>query len=163
MKTYSGFFGRVPMMQHSLASLVQWNDRVATGIPMIDAQDQSIFALVGEIDDLWSHGAGMDPLRGIADQSQRLLQSHFHSEERMLAEVGYPDLAQHAALHREILDDLASIRAQMDGGGGISPACAGLRLSNFILGVTLGHIIHADREYCGYITEESSRQSTGCA
>ena len=163
MKTYSGFFGRVPMMQHSLSGLVQWGNHNSIGNPALDAQDRSIFKFVGEIDDLWRHGASMGQLRGIADKLHRVLETHFLYEERMLAGIGYPDLAKHAAEHHEILEDLASIRQHMDDGHGLHSGYAGLRLSNFILGVTVGHVANTDNDYCRYIMEEKDRESTGCA
>ncbi len=114
MKTDSGFFGRVPMMQYSFASLVQWGDHLAIDHPAIDAQHQAIFKLVGEIHALWRHGAGVGELCGIVDKLSRVLESHFHYEERLLAEIGYPDLAKHAAEHHEMLEDLASIRQHLE-------------------------------------------------
>jgi len=40
---------------------------------------------------------------------------------------------------------------------------AELRLSNFILGVTMGHVVNTDSDYCRYLMEEKARESTGCA
>jgi hemerythrin len=81
----------------------------------------------------------------------------------MLAEVGYPDLAKHAAEHCEMLLDLASIRKSLDGGDGVRSRYAGLRLVNFMLGVTVGHIVNTDSDYCRYIADETAMLSTGCA
>jgi hemerythrin-like metal-binding protein len=163
MKTYSGFFGHVPMMQHSLASLVRWDTDLSIGNPVIDAQDRAIFRLVNEIDELWRCGASAAQLRRIADTASRVLEVHFRCEERMLAEVGYPDLARHAAEHREMLDDLASIRAQLNRRAGVHAGYSGLLLSNFILGVTVGHVVNTDSDYCRYIADETAKVSTGCA
>ena len=163
VKTYSGLFGCVPMMQHSLASRVRWEDHLSIGDAAIDAQDRAIFNLVGEVHDLWGDGASVGALRGIADKASRVLESHFRCEERMLAGVGYPDLPKHAAEHHEMLEDLASIRDDLNRSDGIHSRHAGLRLSNFILGVTMGHIVNTDSDYCRYITEETERLSTGCA
>ena len=163
MKTYAGFFGRVPMMQHSLSSLVQWGEHHSIGDPILDAQDQEIFRFVGEIDDLWRLGASPRQLRSIADELLRVLETHFCDEERMLAGIGYPNLARHAAEHREILEDLASIRERMDAGDSLRSGYSGLRLSNFILGVTVGHVVNTDTDYCRYVVEAKARESTGCA
>jgi hemerythrin-like metal-binding protein len=163
MKAFSGFLGLVPMMQHCLASRIRWGDHLSIGNPEIDAQKRAIFELVDEIDELCGHGADIVPLRSVADRSRRMLEVHFDCEERMLAEVGYPDLAEHAAGHREILEDLACIRADFDGSDGLHPARLGLRLFNFLLGVTAGHILNADSDYCRYFSDETARLSTGCA
>jgi hemerythrin len=163
VKTYAGFFSRVPMMQHSLSGLVQWDEQHSIGDATLDAQDRSIFSFVGEIDDLWRLGAGTGQLRDIADKLHRVLEAHFRYEERLLAAVGYPNLAKHAAEHREMLEDLAAIRERMNDGENLNAESAGLRLSNFILGVTVGHIVNTDSDYCRYIMDEKSRESTGCA
>jgi hemerythrin len=163
MKTYGGFFGNVPVMQHSLASLIQWDDHLSTDDPALDAQERAISKLVGEIDELWCRGASVVQFGGVADRASHILEAHFRYEERMLAAVGYPDLTKHAAEHHEILEDLASIRVYLNGSGESSAAHAGLRLSNFILGLTLGHILNTDSVYIRYIVDETAKLSTGCA
>lgn len=163
MTTYSGFLGHVPFMQHALADLVRWEDHLSIGNRAIDAQDRAIFHLVGEIDELWQRDGSIAELRGIAERTSRLLVAHFHCEERLLAEVAYPALARHAAEHQEMLDDLASIQAYLNRGDGNHLGYAGLRLANFILGVTVGHVLNSDRDYCRYIMDETAKESTGCA
>jgi hemerythrin-like metal-binding protein len=163
MKTFRSFFGHVPMMQHSLASRLQWGSHLSTGDPEIDAQDRNIFGLVEDIDKLWRRGAGIAEFQRVAARAWDVLGAHFHCEERMLAGIGYPGLAEHAAEHCEILRDLASIRTYLDGGDEVTPEHAGLRLSNFILGVTAGHVVNTDSDYCRYIDDETAKLSTGCA
>jgi hypothetical protein len=65
--------------------------------------------------------------------------------------------------HRELLEDLTSIHMFLNGGGKLSWVCAGLRHSNFMLGVTVGHILNADGDYTRYIVDETEKCSTGCA
>ena len=155
------------MMQHALASRVQWGSHLSTGDTaidaQIDAQDQGIFRLIEEIGELWRHRASVARFRAVASKTSRVLEEHFRCEERMLAEVGYPDLSKHAAEHGEMLEDLASIRVYGSSGGEVLSAHAGLRLSNFILGVTVGHIVNTDSAYCQYIADETAKLSTGCS
>jgi hemerythrin-like metal-binding protein len=163
MKTYSGFLGSVPLMQHALAREVHWDTRLSIGYPAIDVQDRVIFGLVAEIDELWRRGADVAQLRSLADRTSRVLEAHFRSEERMLAEVHYPDLPRHAAEHREMLEDLASIRAYLAADGGRHSDHAALRLANFMLGVTMGHVTNTDGDYCKYLADELATAPTGCA
>jgi hemerythrin len=163
MKTCRGFFGRVPMMQHTLAGLVHWRAEFSTGDNAIDIQDRAIFNLVGEIDDVWRHGASVAQVRDLAARARRLLDAHFVREERLLAEIGYPYRAQHAAEHRELLADLAAIRVDLDRDDDAHAGRAGLQLCNFLLGVVLGHMANTDSDYCAYIADETARLSTGSA
>lgn len=163
MKTFTGFFGNVPLMQHSLADLIQWDGRYSVGDRAIDAQDRALLQMANEIDDLWRQGAETGRWIEATDKLQRLLEGHFRTEEKLLVDVAYPRLAEHAAEHREILADLASIRAYLDGRGSRRAARAGLKLSNFIQGVLVGHVVNTDSDYCSYIADATARSSTGCA
>jgi hemerythrin len=163
MKTYAGFFGRVPMMQHSLSCLARWSERESVGDAALDAQHREIFQFVDEIDDLWRQDAGTAQLRDIAGKLNGVLDAHFRYEEEVLAGIGYPALPEHAAEHREILEDLAAIRERMRDRDGLGAGYAGLRLSNFILGVTMGHFVNTDSDYCSYIMQAEAGESTGCA
>ena len=62
-----------------------------------------------------------------------------------------------------MLRDLASIRMYLNSGDDATSEHAGLRLSNFILGVTVGYILNTDSDYCRYIDDETAKLSTGCA
>jgi hemerythrin len=88
---------------------------------------------------------------------------HFHCEERMFAKAGYPALAAHAREHDEILEDLAAIHESLNECSGMRPGNAGLSLCNFILCVTMAHGLKSDSDYCTYITDETGKESTGCA
>jgi hemerythrin len=164
MKSLRGsLFDRVPIMQHALAGLVRWGDHLSTGNPAIDAQHRAIFNLIVEIDELWRNGAGGAQLRGVAERARRMLETHFRCEERMLAKARYPALADHAREHDKILEDLAAIRESLNDCSGIRPDNAGLRLCNFILNETMAHGITSDGDYCTYLTDETGKDSTGCA
>jgi hemerythrin-like metal-binding protein len=163
MTTYSELVGHVPLMQFSLASRLQWDSHRSIGNSTLDVQDRMILGLAHEIHDRWGQGATVGQYRSIADRSLRVLEAHFRCEERMLAEVGYPLRMEHAAEHGQMLTDLATIRRCLNGCDGIQTGYAGLILSNFILGVTFGHIPNADDKYCRYIADETDKLSTGCA
>ena len=88
MKTFTGFFGCVRMMQHALARRVQWAIHLSTSDPAIDAQDRNIFELVEEVDELWCHRASGAEFQRVADKAWRVLEAHFRCEERMFAVGG---------------------------------------------------------------------------
>jgi hemerythrin len=162
MTDRNGFFGRVPMMQYSLANLVQWGDHLSVDHPGIDAQHEGIFKLVGETHDLWRGNADIVKLRAVVDKLDNVLASHFGYEERMLAENAYPRLAEHAAEHNMMLQELSSIRERMDGDSKALPE-PGWVLLNFMLGVTIGHILSSDIDYCRHITENRAQGSASPA
>jgi hemerythrin-like metal-binding protein len=143
-------FGSLPMVRYSLAHLVEWGDHLSVEHPAIDAQHQVIFERVAEVHDLWRRNADLADLRAAVDRLNSVLEVHFRYEERMLAETAYPNLAAHAAEHRALLGELASMRARLSGDGKAPPE-SGWALIGFLLGVTVGHIVSSDIEYCHYV------------
>jgi hemerythrin len=143
-------FGASPLVRYSLSQLVECGDHLSVDHPGIDAQHKLIFERVGEVHDLWRRNANLGDLRVAVDRLQSVLETHFHYEERMLAETAYPNLAEHAAEHRALLGELAAIRARLDGDGKAPPE-SGWALLDFLLGVTVGHIVSSDIDYCRYV------------
>jgi hemerythrin len=143
-------FGASPLMRYSLSHIVEWSDHLSVDHPGVDAQHKLIFERVGEVHDLWRRNAKLADLRVAVDRLAGVLETHFHYEERMLAETAYPNLAEHAAEHRALLDELAAIRGGLGGDGKALPE-SGWALLDFLLGVTVGHIVSSDIEYCRYV------------
>jgi hemerythrin len=143
-------FGASPLVRYSLSHLVEWGDHLSVDHPGIDAQHKLIFERVGEVHDLWRRNASLIDLRVAFDRLNSVLETHFRYEERMLAETAYPNLAEHAAEHRALLGELAAIRARL-GGDGKAPPESGWAILDFLLGVTVGHIVSSDIDYCRYV------------
>ncbi len=160
MKNNGAFFGRVPMMQYSLKNLVQWGEHLSVDHPGIDAQHEVIFNLVGEVHDLWRCNASLIELSAVVDKLADVLGNHFRYEERMLGETDYPKLPEHAGEHRMMLEELETIRQRLSGDGKALPE-PGWVLLNFMLGVTVGHILSSDIDYCEYISENHAGGAEG--
>jgi hemerythrin len=86
--------------------------------------------------------------------------AHFRYEERELARIGYPKLAEHRAEHKVMLDELRLIRERLDGmGQGTVQGEPGFLVLNFVLGVTIGHIFHSDMQYCVFARHASGNDA----
>jgi hemerythrin len=143
-------FGASPLARYSLSRRAEWDPHLSVDHPSIDAQHKLIFERVDEVHDLCRRDANLGDLRVAVDLLNGLLETHFRYEERMLAETTYPHLAEHAAEHRELLGELAAIRANLGGDGKALPEY-GRALLDFLRVVTVGHIESRDIEYCHYV------------
>lgn len=143
-------FGASPLAKYSLSHHAEWGDHLSVEHPSVDAQHKVIFEHVDEVHALCRHNASLVALRAAVDQLNRTLETHFRYEERMLAETPYPRLAEHAAQHRALLDQLAAIRESLAGDGTVSPD-SGRDLLDFLLAATVGHIVDSDIEYRRYV------------
>jgi len=104
-----------------------------------------------EVADTWQRHGNVDRLKVLTEKLANVLEGHFRYEERQLAEVGYPNLDEHKAEHKVMLDELQVIRGRLeDMGHGTAQLAPGFMVRNYVLGVTVGHIGQSDMEYCAY-------------
>ena len=154
MSIDNALFGRIQMQHLSVNNLIQWGDHLSVEHPGIDAQHKAIFDLGTRVFENWRDGGSVDNLRPALDKLENLLKAHFSFEERLLADIGYEGLKQHAAEHRGMLDEMAILqeRFQTFKDGHKSPAgsmlAPGWPVMQFILGFTIGHVMSSDMSYC---------------
>ena len=146
-------FGRMQLQHLSLSNLIQFGDHLFVDHPVIDAQHKVIFKLGVSVYEHWRNGEGLDVLRPAVEKLSNLMHAHFSFEERVLHDIGYEDLKEHAAEHRGMRDELSLMheqfhcfkeREEVRGGSLQAP---GWSIMEFILGFTVGHVAHSDMAY----------------
>ena len=91
--------------------LVHWKEEYCIGVEEIDAQHKSLVDLINMLNaDLNSGDANkFKAFQRAARRAVKYVQTHFASEEELMALHGYPELAhqkkRHAEFIRRILDD----------------------------------------------------------
>lgn len=140
----------------SVKQLIAWGDHLKVDQPQIDAQHEAIFHLAVEILDIWHMHGNLEPLKALCEKLAKVLEAHFRYEEGQLAAIGYTSLAEHAAEHEVMLNELQVIRDRLGrmGRGTVQPE-PGFLVVNYILGVTIGHICHSDMDYCVFARKAS--------
>ena len=137
---------------HSLKQIISWSHDFEIDQPNIDEQHESIFKLALETCDLSRDQANRRRLVASFDKFGAVLKTHFHYEERLLSEIGYPELEEHRAEHNAILSELDFIRQRLSSQGeGWAFHQQALVVTNFMIGVTVGHILRSDVNYARYM------------
>lgn len=133
---------------HSLKALVSWRDDFLVDEPSIDGQHEAIFRLALEACELSQQKADDGRLLAVFQRFAKLLEGHFRYEENMLVEQGYPGLDEHRDQHRAMLEELEFVRGRL-ATNGAEWAFQGKALAvvNFMLGVTVGHVLHSDMNF----------------
>ena len=150
----NALFGRIQLQHLSVNNLIQWGDHLSVEHPTIDIQHKAIFDLGTRVYENWRAGGGIGVLRPAVDKLANLLQAHFAFEERVLAEIGYDALTEHAGEHRAMLDEMQILRDRFhsfkDGhevkGGSLQ--APGWSIMQFLLGFSIGHVMSSDMSYC---------------
>lgn len=149
----SAQFGRMQLQHLSLSKLFQLGDHLFVEHPAIDAQHKAIFCVGTNVYENWRDGGSLDVLRPALEKLTNLMHSHFSFEERVLGQIGYEDLKNHAAEHRTMRDELSSMHDRLHSfqegqeireGSVLAP---GWSIMQFILGFTVGHVAHSDMGY----------------
>lgn len=136
---------RAPRPEH-LAALpappllhLVWDSSYASGHPLIDAQHQALFELANQVLD-----QTLAPDGPRTEDLQRLLAhvaQHFHDEEALLRQAGFPGLRAHAQEHAALL---AKARTLLDAPEGPDFP----RLAEFLARQLIrDHILESDRLY----------------
>lgn len=73
-----------------------------TGHPVIDDEHRKIVDAINDVADAVSAG-DYDRCATLLDDFLQICTDHFASEEQLLAELGYPGLADHVVFHKELL------------------------------------------------------------
>lgn len=136
----------------SLKSLIKWGDDFKVDEAVIDGQHEKIFRLASEAIELGRDRANSERLRQVFDEFGSVLREHFHYEEQELARMHYPRLDQHRAEHNAMLAELDFLRGRLASKGeGWTYLEEALAILNYMLGVTVGHILHSDGDYARHM------------
>jgi hemerythrin len=123
---------------------IQWDPSYALGIPIVDEQHQEFFRLANALLILSggqnAEGHARDALEGLIDYACY----HFHTEEEMLEERGYPaaNLRTHKKEHESFREEVKQMRQRVYDGEEILSAVVTFATRWF-----LTHITRKDVEY----------------
>ncbi|MBT3660768.1 MAG: hemerythrin family protein, partial [Rhodospirillaceae bacterium] len=83
-------------------SFVEWSSKYDTGVELIDADHQTLFATINMIHDRAEEGLDADIIGRAITVLTMYVDRHFAREEALMDVHGYPDLVSHIAIHRRI-------------------------------------------------------------
>lgn len=123
---------------------IKWNETLAVGVAEIDRQHQEIFGRMGQLLDACSKGQGKDAVRPMIDFLEAYVGEHFRDEEKLQKNSGYPNYAQHKALHTEYLQNIANLRQQLAEHGPTLPFV--ITVNKTVVDWLTSHISKVDKE-----------------
>lgn len=132
-------------------AIVCWDGSLQVGVDLVDTQHKYLFEIINNMQGKLARGDALAALADCLDSMRTYARFHFESEERLLAEQGYPDLAAHRAAHREFLAEVE----RLAGAERTSrTACEAL---GFLLSWLVGHIQTVDGRFAPFLAERGLR------
>jgi hemerythrin len=131
--------------------MFDWKQNYAVHSRDMDTQHQKLFELAESLFVAMHRGSGRDVLNRTLDELVSYTQKHFSSEEKLMGDFGYPELAshreQHQALTRQVLDFQRSFQA--------GRTTITVQLLSFLKNWLEQHIIKSDMLYGEYLKSHS--------
>ncbi len=107
---------------------IKWDpDKMATGVPDVDAQHQEWIRRYNEFDDAIYHGHGLEMVKSTLDFFVDYADTHFKLEEARMAERHCPAAEANRAAHDEMRTILAGLKRYMERQGVSMVEVAALR------------------------------------
>ena len=120
-----------------------WNPAFASGNVTIDQQHQLLIAKANELLLLATQSPSCAVLGAAIDAAFRHVAEHFRDEERILEEIGFPGLDEHAAEHERLLQKGAALV----GDCAEASASSGKILHYIIHELIMVHMLSSDIQY----------------
>ncbi len=123
----------------------EFSPRLLLDIEQMDREHQRLFEIAGRIHDALSSGsyAALSAARVAVGELLDYTATHFTSEEKLMAEAGYPELAPHHAVHRALIAQARDMEMRLEAGGPDFPR----ELNRFIHRWLVEHIMTHDRKF----------------
>ncbi|MDR2102840.1 MAG: bacteriohemerythrin [Treponema sp.] len=129
--------------------LVEWDDRYAIGIPLIDEQHKKLVDMTNDLykgclkGDAEARDYFMKAVHGTVDY----VKYHFAAEEKILENIKYPDIVEHKREHEGFVKKLFEDVKSFEEGKKFVPNLFVRYLKDWIL----AHIAVEDKKYAEYI------------
>lgn len=130
-----------------------WKKVYETGIVALDNEHRQLIEQINRLYEAVRDKRGEEVLRDILTMLEGYTGDHFEHEEKVMAEYGFPGLAEHQAIHQSLRDTVQELVAR-EGTGTQELA---QELLKFLRSWLLEHIVEVDKKYGVYLESRGGR------
>ena len=126
---------------------LNWRSAYQCGHPLIDAQHQGLVDTANRLLGAILTENGKDEVARLIDLLLQDVVQHFKDEESLISAAGFPGAAEHALIHRELVDTALELAARFRSGGlGVGEIFKFLAQD-----VVARHMLNQDRKFFPYL------------
>lgn len=126
-------------------AVVIWNPLFEFNVPLMDKQHKQIVLIMNTIVERLETGEIDDEVKAQCQKAIVLVTNHFLEEEKLMENIGYPEIDKQKAMHKEIMAKMLVEKGEID-------ACEDVLSKGFVEEMRemfKKHILEEDRKY-GY-------------
>ncbi len=127
--------------------LVEWNDSLSVGDPLMDAHHRVFFEMIREFSE-YQEKDNRDAVRDRIEFLFEYAAMHLSAEEKLMHKVNYPGLAAHKAEHDVFIHELLIIKIDFDKD---SSSVSGETVLKIMQDWLVNHIVVSDKHYAPYL------------
>ena len=121
--------------------LMEWSDRFRLGHRRIDSDHRKLIALINQLTEAMSKRAGQQVCGEVLDELVTYFQTHFATEEQLMAAHNYAHSMEHKAEHAEFVEKVLELKSKFDAGS----VTLSISLLNFLREWLTNHILVTDK------------------
>jgi hemerythrin len=129
--------------------LMEWTDRLTTGIPAMDQQHRQFIDLINQLDQAVRVSVRNPAIPNVLSKLAQCTNGHFEKEEILMQETGFVGLEGHHAVHQKLLRAVTEVMERV-GAGKLS---ASANMAAFLRFWLEKHIADYDRQYAQLIAD----------
>jgi len=127
--------------------VLEFKPEYSVGVARIDAQHRKLFQWVNELEQAMRQGRGRDVLEKVLGGLVAYTREHFAAEEELMLKTGYPELAQHKAVHDGFIRRVAEFQQRHQAGElGLS-----VELVSWLGDWIRNHVLGMDKRYAPHM------------
>ncbi len=133
-------------------ALFEWNAGYSVQVPSIDVQHKKLVGMVNDLHDARIAGKGNQVVGEILKGLIEYTKTHFAYEEKLMRDIGFPDLDSHKKLHSDLLNQVNEVWKKFEVG---QKALSG-EVFDFLKDWLINHIQGSDMKYAPYAKKKGA-------
>ncbi|MFZ5929071.1 MAG: bacteriohemerythrin [Acidobacteriota bacterium] len=132
-------------------ALIEWTPALELGVEQMDRQHRQLVRILNELHQAMLAGSQPRDLMRVMEELLLYTKYHFTTEERLMAEAGYPGRKGHRREHQGLTARVEEYADQVLKGR----ASVSLSVLQFLKEWINGHLLGADREFAEFVKARS--------
>lgn len=131
-------------------AFIAWDEKYSVGVRELDNQHKQLISILGELYDAMQAQKANEVLGKLLTQLVTYTKTHFATEEKYMAQYGYPDLASQKREHEAFTKKVLDFKESFDSGR----TSLSVSLASFVKDWLFSHISGSDKKYGPFLNSK---------
>jgi len=101
-------------------AVIIWNKLFEFDVPEMDKQHRTLVEIMNRLVDSMESADGKIKILALMEVASQYVVNHFTDEEKLMTDIGYPELEKQQKLHKEIIEKMLIFKKGIESGEIIS-------------------------------------------